>query len=620
MRGEVVPGMTSVSPQRCVWRAGDDTRWAASILDESSWQPWGTWHLDPNVPHFWIRCRASLATLPPAEPRALQIQLFAAYQAWIGGSLIGQAGNVQSGNFSMDTVRSFALPPEAQSSATLALRVTPRLYRMVPAAPVPPFTLHIGDPALLRDRYAALAVTQGLGRLTPALCFSIIGVIGFVLLGLFLYDRSRRQLLPLIVVSLGLIPLYLNYFFAAALVGYPSFLYVLAWALPALTSNFARVWFFFALAGRRVPLLFRLFIALGVLGYATAVLGVFLPSASALRLDAFRVLRMEPVTALARIGESCAPFVAFWPWSGLTRRMRPLATLSVAWGATMIIFFAVQLSALNLPILPRLSAQWSTAVADAEAVTTLAVMVALLGFLFRQLQESSEQRAILAGEMQAAREVQSMLAPAILDTAPGFRIEVAFHPMRDVGGDFYLCRTLPGGRQRILLGDVSGKGTAAAMTATLLIGAAERRDTDSPAQLLEHLNLVLRDSRVGGFATCLCADLTPNGILRLANAGHLSPYIGAEEIALACNLPLGLDDTTYPETTLQLNPGDSLTFLSDGVVEARSASGELYGFDRTRRISRNSAEEIARAAQAFGQEDDITVLTLQFASSEVLQA
>jgi serine phosphatase RsbU (regulator of sigma subunit) len=205
-----------------------------------------------------------------------------------------------------------------------------------------------------------------------------------------------------------------------------------------------------------------------------------------------------------------------------------------------------------------------------------------------------------------------MLAPAILDTVPGVRVQVAFHPMREVGGDFYLCRSLPGGRQRILLGDVSGKGTAAAMTATLLIGAAERRDTDSPAQLLAHLNLVLRDSRVGGFATCLCADLTPDGILRLANAGHLPPYRGAEEIVLACNLPLGLDDTAYPETALQLAPNDSLTFLSDGVVEARNATGELYGFDRTAAISTRPAEEIALAASTFGQEDDITVLTLAF--------
>jgi phosphoserine phosphatase RsbU/P len=65
-------------------------------------------------------------------------------------------------------------------------------------------------------------------------------------------------------------------------------------------------------------------------------------------------------------------------------------------------------------------------------------------------------------------------------------------------------------------------------------------------------------------------------------------------------------------TVLELDPADKLTFLSDGVVEARNPTGELFGFDRTRAISRESAESIARAAQALGQEDDITVLTLAF--------
>jgi hypothetical protein len=616
----VAESILVIPPSQCVWHPGDNPAWAASTLDESSWQPWSTWHADSAHPNLWIRCHAILATLPATEPRALQVQLFAAYQVFVDGTLTGQTGNLRSGNFSMDTVRSFALPLGSKPSMTVALRVSQRMYRMVPAAPPAPLSLRIGDPALLRDRRAAFAVAQGSGRLTPAICFSIIGVIGFVLLGLFLYDRSRRELLPLIVLSLGLVPLYLNYFFAAALLGYSSILYLLAWALPAMTANIARVWFFFALAGKRVPLLFRAFITLGILGYAAAVVGAFLPAPSSLRLDAFRVLSIEPLTALARIGESCAPFVAFWPFSALRRRMRPLAALSMAWGATMIIFFAVQLSALDLRFLPHLSAEWSVVVADAEAVTTLAVIVVLLGFLFRQLQESSEQRAILAGEMQAARDVQSMLAPALLDTVPGFRIEVAFRPMRDVGGDFYLCRALSGGRQRILVGDVSGKGTAAAMTATLLIGAAERRDSDSPAQLLQHLNLVLRDSRVGGFATCLCADITADGVVRLANAGHLPPWRDGEEISIDPHLPLGLADAPCSETTLRLAPNDTLTFLSDGVVEARNARGELYGFDRTRKISRKSAAEIAQTAQDFGQEDDITVLTLSYAGSDVAAA
>jgi serine phosphatase RsbU (regulator of sigma subunit) len=68
----------------------------------------------------------------------------------------------------------------------------------------------------------------------------------------------------------------------------------------------------------------------------------------------------------------------------------------------------------------------------------------------------------------------------------------------------------------------------------------------------------------------------------------------------------------YSETSFKLNPGDRLTLISDGVVEAQAVDGQLFGFDRTLALSRESAEKVARAAQAFGQEDDITVLTLQW--------
>ena len=95
------------------------------------------------------------------------------------------------------------------------------------------------------------------------------------------------------------------------------------------------------------------------------------------------------------------------------------------------------------------------------------------------------------------------------------------------------------------------------------------------------------------------------------NAGHLTPYKKGVEIKVESGMPLGVAlDSGYPETRLQLEPGDSLTFLSDGVVEAQTASGEMFGFDRTREISGQSARAIAERARSFGQADDITVLTV----------
>lgn len=237
----------------------------------------------------------------------------------------------------------------------------------------------------------------------------------------------------------------------------------------------------------------------------------------------------------------------------------------------------------------------------------------LLALLFRDQKLVTEERALLAGEMRAASEIQHMLAPAKIETAPGLKIDVAFYPMREVGGDFYLCRVLPDGRQRVLVGDVSGKGAAAAMAATLLLGAAEERDGDAPGALLGHLNRVMRRTRIGGFATCLCADVATDGTVTIANAGHPSPYRRGEEIPVAPGLPLGVSDdggSGYEENRFELAAGDALTFLSDGVAEARNGNGELFGFERAAAISARPAEEVARAAQAFGQQDDITVLTL----------
>jgi serine phosphatase RsbU (regulator of sigma subunit) len=292
--------------------------------------------------------------------------------------------------------------------------------------------------------------------------------------------------------------------------------------------------------------------------------------------------------------------------------MRPIAILCMLWTAADFLWFLLEITAIPVPGIPNLYARWGLTLLNARGIITALVVAALFALLFREQRQISLDRATFAGELQAAGEIQRLLAPVKIDTAPGLQIDVAFRPMREVGGDFYLCRVLPNGHQRILLGDVSGKGAAAAMAATLLLGAAEERHSDSPVELLSHLNRVLCRAHLGGFATCLCVDLAPDGALTLANAGHLSPYRGGNEVETAGGLPLGVTpDAAFTPSRVALQRGETLTFVSDGVCEARTAAGELFGFDRTAAISTQSAEAIAQAAQAFGQEDDITVLTVK---------
>lgn len=143
-----------------------------------------------------------------------------------------------------------------------------------------------------------------------------------------------------------------------------------------------------------------------------------------------------------------------------------------------------------------------------------------------------------------------------------------------------------------------------------IIGALRGCDSRGPADVLKYLNRVLF-AQVSGFVTCCAALVASDGATSLANAGNPAPYCNGEEMAVEPGLPLGLlARASYAETHFQLHSNDRLTFVSDGVVEATSPTGELFGFERTKAIAGEPAEKIAQTAQQFGQEDDITVLTL----------
>ena len=152
------------------------------------------------------------------------------------------------------------------------------------------------------------------------------------------------------------------------------------------------------------------------------------------------------------------------------------------------------------------------------------------------------------------------------------------------------------------------------MLVALIVGAIRTQAASSsqPSAMLGVLNERLRGRSSGGFATCIAMHIDANGTLTLANAGHLPPYLYGTELRLEGSLPLGIQaDIEYASETFELARGDRLTLLSDGVVEARNGHKELFGFDRARAISTQSAAEIAELARQFGQQDDITVVTVQ---------
>jgi hypothetical protein len=249
----------------------------------------------------------------------------------------------------------------------------------------------------------------------------------------------------------------------------------------------------------------------------------------------------------------------------------------------------------------------------------LLFLLAIAVVMFFRFTRISREQVRAAAELSAAREIQQRLVPASLPVFPGFHLEAAYLPAQEVGGDFYQVLAQPDGAALIVVGDVSGKGLKAAMTGALAIGALRTlaAEDHGPAALLLRLNRQMLEAQESGFITCLCLRMSLRGAVTLANAGHLSPYRHGEEIGLDSGLPLGLAaDAEYSETTLQLEPGDTLTLVSDGVVEAMNLQHQLLGFERVRAMSGQPAHDIAAAAQAFGQEDDITVLTVARLAAE----
>lgn len=230
----------------------------------------------------------------------------------------------------------------------------------------------------------------------------------------------------------------------------------------------------------------------------------------------------------------------------------------------------------------------------------------------------SHRQAQLEGELAAAQEVQKVLVPEHRGIIPGFTIESVYEPAQQVGGDFFQILPAGDGGLVIVVGDVAGKGLPAAMLVSVLVGAicGLSEYTPDPAELLVGLNERLVGRSGGAFSTALAAHIAADGRVKVANAGHLSPYLDGKEVDLPGALPLGAAaGARYETTQFRIEPGSRLTFYSDGVVEAQNQKGELFGFERGKAMSTQPAAAIVEAAKQFGQEDDITVVTIARAAA-----
>lgn len=206
----------------------------------------------------------------------------------------------------------------------------------------------------------------------------------------------------------------------------------------------------------------------------------------------------------------------------------------------------------------------------------------------RRFQSERAERAVMDLEAQEARAIQQALLPKSSPYIPGFVVSGLSVPARAVGGDWYDFIPFPDGRWGLVLADVSGKGTAAAllMSATRGVLRSLAEACCSPGEVLTRLNqLLVDDFPAGKFVTMVYAVLDPsNRTVVFANAGHLLPLFidsqGKRFLDTERGLPLGLGCGDYSETSITLSEGSKLLFYSDGITEAENASEEEYGLNR----------------------------------------
>ena len=241
----------------------------------------------------------------------------------------------------------------------------------------------------------------------------------------------------------------------------------------------------------------------------------------------------------------------------------------------------------------------------------------------QRLQAERAERVALDRDAAEARSIQQALLPKSSPFVPGFVISGRSVPARNVGGDWYDFIPFADGRWGLVLADVSGKGTAAAllMSATrgMLRSLAEACCT--PGEVLTQLNqLLVNDFPAGKFVTMVYAVLDPvSRSVIFANAGHLRPLLidekGEHFLDVERGLPLGLACGDYSETEISLSKGSRLIFYSDGITEAVDSQEEEYGLCRLveHAVQPDASpltmlDDVRSFANGSGVHDDATVV------------
>jgi serine phosphatase RsbU (regulator of sigma subunit) len=264
---------------------------------------------------------------------------------------------------------------------------------------------------------------------------------------------------------------------------------------------------------------------------------------------------------------------------------------------------------------------------DLAAHAAPAVRVAQL---VREQEAEVRERERLQQELRVAQLIQQQFLPKELPRLAGWQIAAFYKPAREVGGDFYDFIELPDGQIGVVVGDVTDKGIPAALVMAMChsILRSDAPRLVSPGEVLARANdLMAAEMPPNMFVTCLYAVLNPKtGHLRYANAGHNVPYLRSDDGVCelrARGMPLGLlEGMEYEEMETVLPPNSTLLLHSDGLAEAHSPAGDMFGFPRLQKLTGDHVggqtlidgllvELDQYTGPGWEQEDDITLVTLQ---------
>jgi serine phosphatase RsbU (regulator of sigma subunit) len=259
---------------------------------------------------------------------------------------------------------------------------------------------------------------------------------------------------------------------------------------------------------------------------------------------------------------------------------------------------------------------------DLEVLISATTQLARTVELARLYQERSD--------LEAAIRIQKSFLPEERPESEALAFWDYYQAARQIGGDYFDYIPLPGGRLAVALGDVSGKGVAAALLMARVSAAARFCLATEPTvpEAVRRLNTILtQHNSADRFVTFLVLEIDLNDFsLTLVNAGH-PPLLRRRGAARALSelgdtivgLPLGLFDRPYEEMKLTLEPGDTMILYTDGLTEARDPQGDFYGIDRLRAVVKDGPEEVPALGEAIlddvrrfaagrPQSDDLTMV------------